>query len=127
MTNSSNAIIETIHTLPVSEVYSSLRTQPQGLSQEEVHLLADLLGYALMSSSIRLGTGEVEMVEVVIPHPFVGRLISELISAGEFQLVALTRNGRTSLPVPGTLFREGDLAHLVVSTNHVKDLADLLG
>lgn len=38
MTNSSNAIVETIHTLPVSEVYSSLRTRPQGLTSDEADL-----------------------------------------------------------------------------------------
>lgn len=92
-----------------------------------VHLLADLLGYSPMSSSIRLVTGEVEMVNVDISHPFVGRSISELISAGEFQLVALTRDGRTFLPVPGTIFREGDLAHLAVQSTAMERLLSLLG
>jgi Ca2+-transporting ATPase len=44
MTNSSNTLIETIHTVPVSEVYSSLKTQPQGLSQEEVDLRLGQVG-----------------------------------------------------------------------------------
>ena len=44
MTNSSSAIVETIHTLPVSEVYSSLKTRPQGLSQEEADLRLGQVG-----------------------------------------------------------------------------------
>jgi calcium-translocating P-type ATPase len=44
MKNSFNAIRETIHTLPVSEVYSSLRTRPQGLTQEEVDLRLGQVG-----------------------------------------------------------------------------------
>ena len=44
MMNSSNAIVETIHTLPVSEVYSSLKTRPQGLSQEEADLRLGQVG-----------------------------------------------------------------------------------
>ena len=38
MSNSSNAIVETIHTLPVAEVYFSLRTRPQGLTSDEADL-----------------------------------------------------------------------------------------
>ena len=44
MTNSFNAIRETIHTLPVSEVYASLKTRPQGLSQEEADLRLEQVG-----------------------------------------------------------------------------------
>jgi magnesium-transporting ATPase (P-type) len=44
MTNPSNTIVVTIHTLPVSEVYSSLKTRPQGLSQEETELRLGQVG-----------------------------------------------------------------------------------
>jgi trk system potassium uptake protein TrkA len=110
-----------------AEIYRRLDIQtisPVAVSTDQ---LADLLGYSPMSSSISLGTGEVEIVDVDIPHPFVGRSISELISASEFQLVALTRGGRTFLPVPGTIFREGDLAHLAVQSTSMERLESLLG
>jgi hypothetical protein len=38
MTNSSNAIVETIHALPISEVYPFLKTRLQSLTQEEADL-----------------------------------------------------------------------------------------
>jgi trk system potassium uptake protein TrkA len=110
-----------------AEIYHRLGIQtfsPVAISTDR---LADLLGYSPMGSSITLGTGEVDIVEVDIPHPFIGRAISELISAGEFQLVALTRDGRTFLPVPGTIFQEGDIAHLAVQSTSMERLKSLLG
>ena len=44
MTNTSDAITETIHTLPVSEVYSCLTTQPRGLTQEEADMRLQQVG-----------------------------------------------------------------------------------
>jgi magnesium-transporting ATPase (P-type) len=44
MMSSSNTIIKTIHTLSVSEVYSSLKTRPQGLTQDEADLLLGQVG-----------------------------------------------------------------------------------
>jgi P-type E1-E2 ATPase len=44
MTSSFNTIVKTIHTLPVSEVYPSLKTRPQGLSQEEADLRLGQVG-----------------------------------------------------------------------------------
>jgi potassium/sodium efflux P-type ATPase len=44
MKNSFNPIRETIHTVSVSEVYSSLKTRPQGLSQEEADLRLGQVG-----------------------------------------------------------------------------------
>lgn len=110
-----------------AEIYHRLGIQtisPVAISTDR---LADLLGYSTMGSSISLGTGEVDIVDVDIPHPFIGRAISELISAGEFQLVALTHDGRTFLPVPGRIFQEGDIAHLAVQSTYMERLKSLLG
>jgi trk system potassium uptake protein TrkA len=110
-----------------AEIYHRLGIQtisPVAISADR---LADLLGYSPMISSTSLGTGEVDIVDVDIPHLFIGRAASELISPGEFQLVALTRDGRTFLPAFGTVFQEGDLAHLAVQSASMERLKSLLG
>ena len=110
-----------------AEIYRRLGIQtisPVAISTDR---LADLLDYSPLSPSISLGTGEVEIVNVDIPHPFVGRSISELSSAGEFQIVALTSEGRSFLPAPGMIFREGDIAHLAVQSTSMERLQSLLG
>lgn len=110
-----------------AEIYHRLGIQTISPVAISTQRLADLLGYSPMGSSASLGTGEVDIVDVDIPHPFIGRAASELISPGEFQLVALTRDGRTFLPALGTVFREGDLAHLAVQSPSIERLKSLLG
>lgn len=96
-----------------AEIYRRLDIQTISPVAVSTDRLADLLGYSPLIPSAGLGTGEVDLVEVAIPQQFIGHSTSELNSAGEFQLVALTRDGQTFLPV--------------VSTKDVKDLANLLG
>jgi trk system potassium uptake protein TrkA len=110
-----------------AEIYRRLGIQtisPVAISTDR---LADLLGYSPLIPSASLGTGEVDLVEVDIPQQLIGYSISELNSAGEFQLVALTREGRTFLSVPGMIFREGDLAHVAVQSASMERLKSLLG
>jgi len=109
-----------------AEIYHRLGVQTISLVAISTERLVDLLGYSPMGASVSLGTGEVDIVNVDIPHPLIGRTASELISAGEFQLVALTRDGRTFLPVPGTIFQEGDIAHLAVQSASMERLKSLL-
>ena len=110
-----------------AEIYRRLDIQTISPVVISTDRLADLLGYSPLIPSASLGTGEVDLVEVDIPQQFIGHSIPELNSAGEFQLVALTREGRTFLPVPGTMFREGDLAHLAVQSPSMERLESLLG
>ncbi len=110
-----------------AEIYHRLGIQtisPVAISTER---LADLLGYSPMGALISLGTGAVNVIEVDIPRQFHGRAVSELSSTGEFQLVALTRGGQTFLPVPGTIFQEGDRAHMAVQSAALERLKILLG
>jgi trk/ktr system potassium uptake protein len=110
-----------------AEIYRRLGIQTISPVAIGTHLLANLLSYLPMNSPASLGTGEVNIVDVDIPHPLVNRALSELTSVGEFQIVALTRDGRTFLPVPGMIFQEGDLVHLAVQSASMERLESLLG
>ena len=110
-----------------AEIYLRLGIQTISPVAIGTHLLANLLGYSPLSHSAILGTGEVNIVDVEISQPLTGRVVSELSSEGEFQIVALTRDGRTFLPVRGTIFQEGDIAHLAVQSASQERLKSLLG
>jgi len=56
-----------------------------------------------------------------------GRTVNELTLLGEIQVAAISREGRTFLPTLGTVFREGDLVHLVVLATSAARLTALLG
>lgn len=89
--------------------------------------LGDLLAFSEMSPVATLGVGGVDVVEVHIPSTLAGRTASELQVPGEVDVIAVTRHGRTSLATAGTVFEEGDLVHLAVTSASEERLQALLG
>jgi hypothetical protein len=55
------------------------------------------------------------------------RLVSSVLTAWQWSPGAMSREGRTFLPTLGTVFREGDLVHLVVLATSAARLTALLG
>ena len=64
---------------------------------------------------------------VVLVYLLAGRTVNELTLLGEIHVAAMSREGRTFLPTLGTVFREGDLVHLVVQGSSAARLTALLG
>ncbi|GFO65116.1 TrkA family potassium uptake protein [Geomonas paludis] len=89
--------------------------------------IVELLCYSQVEQVHSLGGGEVELVQVELPHLLAGRSVQELSLMGEIMVVAVTRQGRTLIPTPGTLFRPGDLVHLALLTSSSQRLKHLLG
>jgi trk system potassium uptake protein TrkA len=69
----------------------------------------------------------VDVVKTEIPLLLVGRTVNELTVPGEIQVVAISRGGTTFLPTLGTVFQNGDLAHLAVLAASADRLRALLG
>jgi trk system potassium uptake protein TrkA len=76
--------------------------------------LAELLTFTTMNTITTIGSGEVNCVEVEVPQMLVGHTVEELDVAGEIRVMTITRNGKTFLPTPGTMFTEYDQVHLAV-------------
>jgi trk system potassium uptake protein len=79
-----------------------------------------------------LGTGNGEVVVLSLPLPGSAHNVAadELHRPGEFVLAAVTRAGRTSVPVKDALLEGGDLLHLSVqreSLDRLRDLVNQLG
>jgi trk system potassium uptake protein TrkA len=92
-----------------------------------VHRAVELLCYSRLETLLGLGSGEVEIVESDVPQLLVGRPVSELTAPGEVSVVAISRHGKTFIPVPGTEFREGDIVHLARHVASGERLKGLLG
>jgi trk system potassium uptake protein TrkA len=69
----------------------------------------------------------VDIVEAEVPSLLVGRTTSEALVPGEIQVVAISRGGRTFLPLPGAVFHKGDLVHLAVIGTSADRLKAILG
>ena len=73
------------------------------------------------------GRGEVSLVHLEVSPMLAGRTVNQLNIVGEIMVVSITRNNEAFVPVLGTEFREGDMIHLVVMTNSMDRLEDMLG
>jgi trk system potassium uptake protein TrkA len=92
-----------------------------------VQHLAELLLSSHLEPVLALDGGGVEVVAADVPPLLAGRPVGELGAAGEVQVVAIHRAGRTFLPRPGTTFEAGDRAHLAVLAGSLERLKALLG
>jgi trk system potassium uptake protein TrkA len=110
-----------------AEIYRRLGLQTISPVAWGISRIAELLSFSTLNTTLSLGSGAVDVVETEIPPLLVGRAVHELTLPGEITVAAISRSGATFLPTLGTLFQEGDLAHLVVLASSMARLNDLLG
>lgn len=108
-----------------ADIYHRLGLQNISPVTWGINRIIDILCFSRMETVTSLGNGEVDIVEVEVPHLLVGRTVNELTVIGEIHVVAVSRQGKTFLPTRGTEFHKGDLIHLAllaVSTDRLKAL-----
>jgi trk system potassium uptake protein TrkA len=110
-----------------AEIYRRLGLQTITPVAWGINRLAELLCYSRLDTLHSLGSGEVDLVEAEVPSLLVGRTTSEVVVPGEIQVVAISRGGRTFLPLPGAVFHKGDLVHLAVIGTSADRLKAILG
>jgi trk system potassium uptake protein TrkA len=71
-------------------------------------------------------TGEINMVEHLLPDAFCGRGYTELADEDRFRPVLVTRGGQARLVGPAMVGQEGDVVHFAVRANAVPELDRLL-
>ena len=120
-------VVARLHDPRHAEVYHQLGIQTITPLTWGIQRLSELLCYTSLTTTLSLGSGEVDLVEVELPYLLAGRTVNELTLLGEIHVAAISREGRTFLPTLGTVFREGDLVHLVVQGSAAARLTALLG
>jgi trk system potassium uptake protein len=71
-------------------------------------------------------TGEVRIIEHLLPDAFCGRGYVELADPERYRPLVVTRGGKARLVGPTLVGQEGDLVHFAVRTSSVADLDRLL-
>lgn len=110
-----------------AEVYRRLGLMTISHLAWEVSRVTELLCYSKLETIKSLGSGEVDIVEAEVPGLLVGRTVNDLSVPGEIHVVAVTRRGKTFLPMLGTEFHEGDMVHLAVLATSAERLKLILG
>ena len=109
-----------------AEIYRRLGIQTISTTTWGIQRISELLGYSQLDSIISLGSGAVDIVEISVPHLLIGRPVSDISIPSEVQVVAISRGGTTFLPTLGTLFQDGDIAHLSVLAASIERLKALV-
>ena len=120
-------VVARIYDPAQADLYRRLGVQTISPVSWGVSRLFELLVAPGLGSMSAVGAGQVDLVDVRIPHLLVGKPLGELEVTGEIKVVAVTRSGRTFLPEGPVRFEERDLAHLVVTAGAVSRLEALLG
>jgi trk system potassium uptake protein TrkA len=76
--------------------------------------LMELMTFTQMATTTEIGTGEVENVTWEVTEKMIGKTIASLNVSGEINVISLTRNGKTSIPFPGTVLQKNDLLQIAV-------------
>jgi trk system potassium uptake protein TrkA len=110
-----------------AEIYNRLGLLTIAPTSWGIDRIADLLQHSNLDVIVSLGSGQVDLIEIELPHLLVGRSVDELTLSGEIHVVAITRGGKTFLPTLGTTFQEGDSVHLATMSTSMDRLHKLLG
>ncbi|EFO80505.1 TrkA domain-containing protein [Oscillochloris trichoides DG-6] len=106
-------VVARVYDPPKAEIYHRLGIQTVTTTAWTINRISELLSYSELDPVASVGD-QVEIVAASAPPLLVGQPISRLSHPGESQVVAISRNGKTFLPQPGTLIEAGDLLHLTV-------------
>jgi trk system potassium uptake protein TrkA len=120
-------VVARLHDPRHAEVYRQLGIQTITPLTWGIQRLTELLCYNHLTTTLSLGSGEVDLVEIALPPLLAGRTVNELTLLGEMHVAAISRENHTFLPTLGTVLREGDLIHLVMLGSSAARLTALLG
>ena len=120
-------VVARLHDPRKAQIYRRLGVQVVAPVDWGIHRAADLLTFSDVGALISLGTGQVDLVEVELPHLLAGRPVHELTAPGEVMPVAISRAGTTFIPTAGTTMQAGDIVHLAVVAASRDRLDSMLG
>lgn len=119
-------VVARIHDPLSSDIYRRLGVQTVTSVELGIVRISELLTFSHLDVVCGFGSGGVSVVAAEIPQTHIGQSVSDLTVPGEIQIISLTRNGKTFVPVLGTVFQKGDLIHIAVEENSVSRLKSLL-
>jgi len=120
-------VVARMHDPRKSEIYRRLGVQTVSTVSLGMQRFAELLTFSRLDIVHLLGSGGVGIVESEIPPALAGRMVNDLTVPGEIQVVAISRGGKTFVPTTGTVFLNGDMIHVAVSSASVDQLKALMG
>lgn len=88
--------------------------------------IKELISHRALDVQLSFGSGEVELVRVVVPAGLFGKAIDSITVPGELSVAVITRHGRSFIPAPGASFEQGDIAEVLVGAFAVGKLEEFI-
>ncbi|MFZ3071044.1 MAG: NAD-binding protein [Anaerolineaceae bacterium] len=92
-----------------------------------INRLTSTLVYSHLNIERVIGAGQVNLVDADVKPQLVNHLVKETDVPGEIQVVAITRNGKTFIPNPATVFQADDLVHIFVQIESKDKVSRIFG
>jgi trk system potassium uptake protein TrkA len=108
-------------------VYNKLGITTISPTRWGANKIKELICYNDINSQLSLGNGEVEIIEIEVPHSIKGFTYDKINAPGEIMVTAITRLGRAFVPVVGSEIKEGDIMHVAVASESISKLKGFLG
>lgn len=109
-----------------AEIYERLGIKTVASVRWAVSEIYDLLFHGIEHAELAIGNGDMVLLRLEVPSHLAGQRVSHLTVPGTATVVALDRQGRSSIPSESTTFQEGDAVHVIVVREAIGQIRELL-
>lgn len=110
-----------------AKIYRRLGIQTISPVTLGIDRLTSILVYSNLNIERSIGAGQVSLINLEVNQKLASKRIQDIEIPGEIEFVALTRNGKTSLPNDAMTFKVGDILHLFVANSASDKVSQISG
>jgi trk system potassium uptake protein TrkA len=109
-----------------AEVYRKLGILTISPTEWAASFIKDVLVHPELHSKLTIGNGDVQVIELPVPHGLVGKPVDFVNIPRQVSTVAITRHGKAIIPYQGIILEENDSLTIAVSTMAMGKVEELL-
>jgi trk system potassium uptake protein TrkA len=110
-----------------AEIYRRFGVATFSTSQWGASQVVDLVTRPHVHQEQSFGSGDLRMIEAQVAQHFAGKPVTDVEVPGEIRVASIVRLGKAVLPVSGTKFEAGDIAHILVIASSLDKLSRMFG
>lgn len=121
-------VIARLYDARKADIYRRLGIHTISTTTWGIERATEYITYNRLDSVYEMGNGSVNLVRIEVPPLLVGHTVNELMVLGEIHVVSIDRNGKTFIPISGTIFEAEDILYISVivsATDKLKSILDL--
>lgn len=119
-------VIARIYDPKRAEIYERLNIPTVATVRWAAKQVQFLLHHGKEEMRDTIAGGSLMIVQIPVPEHLAGRKVDEITSEGKIEVIGVDRGGSGFIPVPGSTFQEGDIAHAIVHKDSLTELETLL-